>query len=91
MARPRWIPGPERATRYLATRDIPCPHCGYIMRGLESARCPECGREADAASMIAQATRIRDEEAGSYRALRVVVIVIAAIIAAMAAGFVFFS
>lgn len=91
MPRRRWIPGPDRAARYLATRDIPCPHCGYIMRGLESARCPECGREVDAASMISQATKMHDESAGSYRALRAVVVTIAAVIAAMAAGYLLFG
>jgi len=28
---------------YLADRDEPCPRCGYNLRGLQSARCPECG------------------------------------------------
>lgn len=30
---------------YLADRDAPCPACGYNLRGLEGARCPECGAE----------------------------------------------
>jgi hypothetical protein len=37
--------------------------------------------------MIAQATRLRDEEAGSYRVLRVVVVAAAAVVAALVAGF----
>jgi hypothetical protein len=28
---------------YLAERDIPCPTCGYNLRGLKQASCPECG------------------------------------------------
>src|SRR4051812_17017234 len=27
---------------YLASRDIPCPKCGYNLRGLTSSTCPEC-------------------------------------------------
>ena len=27
--------------------DLFCPHCDYNLRGLESNRCPECGREFD--------------------------------------------
>jgi hypothetical protein len=30
---------------YLRERDVACPLCGYNLRGLSSARCPECGRE----------------------------------------------
>lgn len=28
---------------YLADRDVPCPGCGYNLRGHTGARCPECG------------------------------------------------
>jgi hypothetical protein len=28
---------------FVATRDIPCPVCGYNLRGNESIRCSECG------------------------------------------------
>ena len=28
---------------YLARRDVRCPLCGYNLRNLTSARCPECG------------------------------------------------
>ncbi len=28
---------------FLAQRDALCPRCGYNLRGVESARCPECG------------------------------------------------
>src|SRR5512133_1904122 len=30
---------------YLRERDVPCPLCGYNLRRLASARCPECGQE----------------------------------------------
>ncbi len=30
---------------YLADREFPCPRCGYSLRGLTRAQCPECGRE----------------------------------------------
>jgi hypothetical protein len=29
--------------QFLATRDEPCPSCGYNLRGLTSQACPECG------------------------------------------------
>lgn len=28
---------------YLAEQDIPCPGCGYNLRGLKAEHCPECG------------------------------------------------
>src|SRR5688572_5440203 len=30
---------------FLSTRDAPCPGCGYNLRGIAQARCPECERE----------------------------------------------
>jgi hypothetical protein len=30
---------------FLATRDVPCPLCGYNLHALLEPRCPECGRE----------------------------------------------
>lgn len=36
---------PEELRRYLAERDVPCPGCGYNLRGLGENCCPECGRE----------------------------------------------
>jgi hypothetical protein len=36
----------ERAlVGFLRQRDVACPLCEYNLRGLTSARCPECGRE----------------------------------------------
>lgn len=29
---------------FLAERDAPCPSCGYNLRGLTAARCPECNQ-----------------------------------------------
>lgn len=29
--------------RFLATRDEPCPSCGYNLRGFRGTKCPECG------------------------------------------------
>lgn len=28
--------------QFLADRDVPCPHCGYNLRGLQAEVCPEC-------------------------------------------------
>ncbi len=36
---------PDEALRlFLAARDAPCPGCGYNLRGIQEATCPECGR-----------------------------------------------
>jgi len=32
---------------FLRDRNVPCPLCGYNLRGLLSARCPECGRDLE--------------------------------------------
>ena len=29
---------------FLTDRDVPCPGCGYNLRGIAQARCPECER-----------------------------------------------
>lgn len=34
----------ELIAAFLAERDVSCPRCGYNLRGLEQARCPECER-----------------------------------------------
>lgn len=34
-----------------AELDPLCPFCGYILRGIESARCPECGHDIDYATL----------------------------------------
>lgn len=35
----------EWLVEWLADRDAPCPNCGYNLRGLTCANCPECGME----------------------------------------------
>lgn len=32
----------EAVRAYVAERDVPCPGCGYNLRGLTGERCPEC-------------------------------------------------
>jgi len=41
---PNPLPTDEAVRLYLAERDAPCPGCGYNLRGIEHAACPECGR-----------------------------------------------
>lgn len=36
--------------------DLICPKCGYNLRGLESARCPECGHDISWEAMISVVT-----------------------------------
>lgn len=38
-------PSADPLLEFLRERDVPCPLCGYNLRGLTSDRCPECGRE----------------------------------------------
>jgi hypothetical protein len=33
----------QELARFLAERDVACPGCSYNLRGLNAARCPECG------------------------------------------------
>src|SRR4030095_829738 len=35
----------QELVRYVSDRDVFCPLCGYNLRRLTRARCPECGRE----------------------------------------------
>jgi hypothetical protein len=44
--------GAERLIReFLADRRLACPACGYEVGGLETARCPECGRDVTVADL----------------------------------------
>ncbi len=37
------VPSPL-LTQFLAEQDVPCPACGYSLRGLKGAACPECAQ-----------------------------------------------
>ena len=42
--------GPREAEllqAWLSSRDVPCPVCGYNLRSIEAANCPECGAKLD--------------------------------------------
>jgi hypothetical protein len=39
------IAPPDGLRDYLALRDVPCPGCGYNLRGVQESVCPECGGE----------------------------------------------
>ncbi len=39
---------------------LTCPGCGYLLQGLPSHRCPECGLQIDVAELIRSWTRVRD-------------------------------
>jgi DNA-directed RNA polymerase subunit RPC12/RpoP len=36
-------PEADALADYLRTRDVPCPACGYNLRGVTTGACPECG------------------------------------------------
>jgi hypothetical protein len=36
---------------FLTGRDVPCPKCGYNLKGLDIGTCPECGFGFDAESL----------------------------------------
>jgi hypothetical protein len=58
--------------RTLAQQDVPCPACGYNLRGLLRPRCPECGAEINPRLL----TRSRREpSARLYRVLEAVVLI----------------
>lgn len=42
----------------LATNDIPCPRCGYLLRGVTKRRCPECGIDFDFGLLVARGRRL---------------------------------
>src|SRR5438552_13839611 len=37
------LAGISSRTRIVTAENVPCPSCGYNLRGLREARCPECG------------------------------------------------
>jgi hypothetical protein len=36
-----------RLQQFLADRDVPCPLCGYNLRGLANEKCPECNQRLE--------------------------------------------
>lgn len=36
------MPDADQLKAYLAGRDVPCPACGYNLRGVTTSACPEC-------------------------------------------------
>ncbi|UCE59837.1 MAG: hypothetical protein JSU63_20635 [Phycisphaerales bacterium] len=40
--------------------NLRCPRCEYLLNGLPSHRCPECGTEFNISSVISTASRLRD-------------------------------
>ena len=48
-------PAPDaHLLRFVAGRDVPCPACGYNLRDLQTARCPECGDELELVIRLAE-------------------------------------
>ncbi|MEO1716445.1 MAG: hypothetical protein AAFR76_04975 [Planctomycetota bacterium] len=39
------MPDADQIKAYLADRDVPCPRCGYNLRGVADPTCPECAGE----------------------------------------------
>jgi hypothetical protein len=48
-------PAPDWSSR---TEELLCPLCGYNLRGLSQARCPECGGEFEWAKLLDPAQRV---------------------------------
>ena len=46
------IPPPARGSSPVLAKAIPCPLCGYDLRGLPAGRCPECGHAFDPEALI---------------------------------------
>jgi hypothetical protein len=42
-AQPLSLAAPDSLRAFLAERDVPCPGCGYNLRGTQDCVCPECG------------------------------------------------
>src|SRR5688572_21051733 len=52
-----------------ASHDLFCPTCGYNLRGIESDRCPECGREIDRSTLaVSKIPWVHRQEIGGVRA-----------------------
>ena len=46
-----WTPPHQRAS----AGAVPCPRCGYDLRGQRECRCPECGQSFDLSQIVAAA------------------------------------
>ncbi|MEQ8770763.1 MAG: hypothetical protein RIB60_09685 [Phycisphaerales bacterium] len=55
---------PTELELYLAERDVPCPGCGYNLRGLTEAACPECARAVDVSELEYPSSRAVSIRAG---------------------------
>ena len=42
----------EEVVEMLRHRDLKCRGCGYSLRGLREAKCPECGRAAGLSEIV---------------------------------------
>jgi rubrerythrin len=40
--------------------DLRCPRCAYLLTGLDTRRCPECGRPFEMSEVVKPWTRVRD-------------------------------
>jgi hypothetical protein len=52
----------QRISRYMAEQELKCPRCGYNLRGLVSARCPECGNELTLSGLMELARQHKEPE-----------------------------
>jgi hypothetical protein len=62
----------DLVTAFLMDRDVPCPACGYNLRGAAGIGCPECGQAIEIGVLAADPLR---------RWRRLVVIALAALVA----------
>lgn len=61
---PAFPPAPETGQH-----DLFCPHCSYNLRGIESERCPECGRPFDRAALrVSRIPWVHRRQIGRVRA-----------------------
>ncbi len=61
---------PDGALReYLATRDVPCPSCGYNLRGVPASTCPECAMPLDLEIVKEGTVQQQAERAGTVTKL----------------------
>lgn len=57
--------GKEALAEILGAHDYPCYKCGYDLRGVREARCPECGREVRETDLFPIHEAWRDAEPGT--------------------------